>query len=163
MREEPKAMSRNQSVLRIQLLIGLLCVALIMYFVLLGRIATAFVVSGQPAAIGLGLALMILPLIGLWVMVSTLRAGLAHQRLARIIHDDGMELDVSTLPRMPSGRIRRDAADELFRSVRAEVERDPDNWRHWYRLARAYDYAGDRARAREMMSKAVDMEAEEKR
>jgi tetratricopeptide (TPR) repeat protein len=146
-------------VLRIQLLIALLCVALIVYFLLLGRIATAFIVSGRPAAIGLGLALMILPLIGIWVMVSTLRAGLAHQRLARIIHDEGMELDVSTLPRMPSGRIRRDAADELFQSVRKEVERDPDNWRHWYRLAKAYDYAGDRARARETMSKAVEMQA----
>ncbi|MDT5368529.1 MAG: hypothetical protein QOC62_2960 [Mycobacterium sp.] len=154
-------MNRKQSVLRIQLLIAFLCVALVVYFVLLGRIATAFIVSGRPAAIGLGLALMILPLIGVWVMVSTLRAGLAHQRLARIIHDEGLELDVSALPRMPSGRIRRKAADALFQSVREEVEREPDNWRHWYRLARAYDYAGDRARARETMSKAVEMQEHE--
>ena len=154
-------MNQKQSVLRIQLLIAFLCVALIVYFVLLGRIATAFIVSGRPAAIGLGLALMILPLIGVWVMVSTLRAGLAHQRLARIIHDEGLELDVSALPRMPSGRIRREAADALFQSVREEVEREPDNWRHWYRLARAYDYAGDRAMARETMSKAVEMQEHE--
>jgi hypothetical protein len=155
--------NQNPSVLRIQLLIGFLCVALIVYFVLLGRIATAFIVSGRPAAIGLGLALMMLPLIGIWVMVGTLRAGLAHQRLARIIHDEGMDLDVSMLPRMPSGRIRREAADELFQSVRKDVERDPDNWRQWYRLARAYDYAGDRARARETMGKAVEMQAHEER
>ena len=102
-------------VVRTQLLIGFFCVALIVYFVLLGRIATELMFSGSAAAIGLGLALLILPLIGIWVMVATLRAGLAHQRLARIVHDDGMELDVSALPRMPSGRIRRDAADELFR------------------------------------------------
>ena len=146
-------------VVRTQLLIGFFCVALIVYFVLLGRIATGLMFSGSAAAIGLGLALVILPLIGIWVMVATLRAGLAHQRLARIMHDDGMELDVSTLPRMPSGRIRRDAADELFRSVREEVERDPGDWRRWYRLARAYDYAGDRARARETMSKAVEMQS----
>jgi tetratricopeptide (TPR) repeat protein len=154
-------LNQKQSVLRIQLLIAFLCVALVVYFVLLGRIATALIVSGRLAAIGLGLALMILPLIGVWVMVSTLRAGLAHQRLARIIHDEGLELDVSALPRMPSGRIRREAADALFQSVREEVERDPDNWRHWYRLARAYDYAGDRARARETMSKAVEMQEHE--
>jgi hypothetical protein len=153
--------NQNQSVLRTQLLIAFLCVALVVYFVLLGRIATEFIISGRPAAIGLGLALMILPLIGAWVMVSTLRAGLAHQRLARIIHDEGLELDVSALPRMPSGRIRRDAADALFQSVRKEVEREPDNWRYWYRLARAYDYAGDRARARETMSKAVEMQEHE--
>jgi hypothetical protein len=154
-------LNQKQSVLRIQLLIAFLCVALVVYFVLLGRIATAFIVSGRLAAIGLGLALMILPLIGVWVMVSTLRAGLAHQRLARIIHDEGLELDVSALPRMPSGRIRREAADALFQSVREEVEREPDSWRHWYRLARAYDYAGDRARARETMSKAVEMQEHE--
>ena len=143
------------------MLIAFLCVALVVYFVLLGRIATAFIVSGRLAAIGFGLALMILPLIGVWVMVSTLRAGLAHQRLARIIHDEGLELDVGALPRMPSGRIRREAADALFQSVREEVEREPDNWRHWYRLARAYDYAGDRARARETMRKAVAMQEHE--
>jgi len=153
--------NQKQPVLRIQLLIAFLCVALVVYFVLLGRIATAFIVSGRLAAIGLGVALMILPLIGVWVMVSTLRAGLAHQRLARIIHDEGLELDVSALPRMPSGRIRREAADALFQSVREEVEREPDSWRHWYRLARAYDYAGDRARARQAMSKAVEMQEHE--
>ena len=151
-------MSEGARALRIQLLIGFMCVALVVYFVLLGRIAMAFITTGEPAAVGLGLALMILPLIGVWVMVSTVRAGLAHQRLARIAKDEGMELDVSTMPRMPSGRIQREAADVLFETVREELDSDPDNWRRWYRLARAYDYAGDRSRAREAMKKAVEME-----
>jgi tetratricopeptide (TPR) repeat protein len=154
-------MTDNARALRIQLLIGFMCVALVVYFFLLGRIAMAFITSGEPAAIGLGLALLIFPLIGIWVMVGTLRAGLAHQRLARIVRDEGMELDVSSLPRMPSGRIQRDAADALFESIRDEVEQDPDNWRRWYRLARAYDYAGDRGRAREAMRKAVEMQERE--
>jgi hypothetical protein len=148
---------------RTQVLIGFFCVALIVYFVVLGRIATALMFSGSGAAFGLGLALMVLPLIGIWVMVSTIRAGLAHQRLAHLVHDGGMDLDVSALPRMPSGRIRRDAADELFKEVREEVERDPGDWRRWYRLARAYDYAGDRARARQTMNKAVEMQAKRPR
>ena len=118
-------MSEGARALRIQLLIGFMCVALVVYFVMLGRIAMAFITSGRPAAIGLGLALMVLPLIGIWAMVSTLRAGLAHQRLARIINEEGMELDVSSLPRMPSGRIQRDAADALFESVRDELEGAP--------------------------------------
>ncbi|OBG13192.1 hypothetical protein A5765_12565 [Mycolicibacterium celeriflavum] len=143
---------------RVQLLIGFMCVALVVYFVLLGRIAMAFVATGEAAAVGLGLALMILPVIGLWAMLSTLRAGLTHQRLARIVREEGLELDVSALPRMPSGRIQRDAADALFATVREELENDPDNWRRWYRLARAYDYAGDRSRAREAMKKAVELE-----
>jgi tetratricopeptide (TPR) repeat protein len=151
-------MSQRSQALRIQLLIGFMCIALIVYFVLLGRIAMAFITSGEPAAIGLGLALMVMPLIGIWVMVATLRAGLTHQRLGRIVKDEGMELDVSSLPRMASGRIERDAADAIFATVRDELENDPDNWRRWYRLARAYDYAGDRSRAREAMKKAVEME-----
>jgi cytochrome c-type biogenesis protein CcmH/NrfG len=154
-------MTDGARALRIQLLIGFMCVALIVYFLMLGRIAMAFITSGRPAPIGLGLALLILPLIGIWVMVSTLRVGLAHQRLARLIKDEGMELDVSALPRMPSGRIQRTAADALFETVRDQLERDPDNWRRWYRLARAYDYAGDRSRAREAMKKAVELEEQE--
>ena len=153
-------MTDGARAVRIQLLIGFMCVALVVYFVMLGRIALAFIASGRPAAIGLGLALMILPLIGIWVMVSTLKAGLAHQRLGRIIKEEGMELDVSSLPRMSSGRVERDAADALFETVRTELENDPNNWRRWYRLPRAYDYAGDRSRAREAMRKAVDMETQ---
>ena len=150
-------MSDGSRALRIQVLIGFMCVALLVYFVLLGRSGVLLVSSGRPAAIGLGVAILLLPIVGLWAMIATLRAGFAHQRLARIAREEGMELDVSALPRRPSGRLERDAADALFDSVRAEVEADPDDWRRWYRLARAYDYAGDRSRARETMKKAVQM------
>lgn len=146
--------------LRIQLLIAFLCLAVLVYFVLLGRIAVGMIGSGRGAAVGLGVAILAMPLLGLWAMVATLRAGFAHQKLARMIADDGMELDVSALPRRPSGRIQRGAADALFDTVRSELEDDPDNWRRWYRLARAYDYAGDRRRAREAMRTAVQLEAQ---
>jgi hypothetical protein len=145
--------------LHIQLLIAFMCVAMLVYFVLLGRLALAMIASGRPAAVGLGAALLIMPVIGLWAMIATLRAGFAHQKLARLIADDGMELDTSALPRRPSGRIERDAADALFATVRTEVEADPDDWRRWYRLARAYDYAGDRRRARDAMKTAVEIQA----
>jgi cytochrome c-type biogenesis protein CcmH/NrfG len=146
---------------RVQLLIAFLCVALLVYFVLLGRLALAMLASGRAAVVGLGLALLIMPVIGLWAMIATLRAGFAHQRLARLIAADGMELDTSALPRRASGRIERDAADALFATVRTEVEADPDDWRGWYRLARAYDYAGDRRRAREAMKTAVLLQGQQ--
>jgi cytochrome c-type biogenesis protein CcmH/NrfG len=148
------SMSRG---VRIQLMIALMCAALLVYIVLLGRTAVLMISSGRAVAIALGGALLLLPLIGLWAMIATLSAGLAHQKLARLAADDGMELDVSALPRRPSGRIEHDAADALFAHVRAELETDPQNWRRWYRLARAYDYAGDRSRAREAMKKAVEL------
>jgi cytochrome c-type biogenesis protein CcmH/NrfG len=151
-------MNDNARTLRIQLLIAFMCVAMLTYFVLLGRIAVAMIGSGRAAAVGLGLALLIMPVIGLWAMIATLRAGFAHQKLARLIAEDGMELDASALPRRPSGRVERDAADALFDTVRTELEDDPGDWRRWYRLARAYDYAGDRRRAREAMKTAVELQ-----
>ena len=144
---------------RTQLLIGFMCAALLVYFVVLGRTGIALIRTGGPTAIALGVGVLILPLVGAWAMVATLRAGFAHQRLARLAAERGMELDVSELPRTPSGRILREAADALFATVRTELEADPDNWLRWYRLARAYDYAGDRGRARESMRKAVAMQA----
>lgn len=143
---------------RIQLLIAFMCLALLTYVVLLGRSAVLLIGSGHAVAVGLGAALLLLPVIGLWAMIATLRAGFAHQRLARLIAHDGMELDVTALPRRPSGRIDRAAADALFDTVRDELHRDPDDWRRWYRVARAYDYAGDRARARAAMRKATQLQ-----
>jgi cytochrome c-type biogenesis protein CcmH/NrfG len=150
-------MSDMARTVRIQLLIAFLCAAMLVYFVLLGRMAFGMIGSGRVAAVGLGVAVLIMPVIGLWAMIATLRAGFAHQKLARLAAEDGMELDVSALPRRPSGRIEHDAADALFATVRADVEADPDDWRHWYRLARAYDYAGDRRRAREAMKAALEL------
>jgi cytochrome c-type biogenesis protein CcmH/NrfG len=148
-------MSRRS--LRLKLMIAFMCAALLVYLVLLGRTAILMIVSGRAVAVVLGMALLILPAIGIWAMIATLRAGFAHQKLARLVAEDGMELDVSALPRRPSGRIERDAADALFDTIRAELDGDPHNWQRWYRLARAYDYAGDRGRAREAMKKALEL------
>ena len=144
--------------LRVLLLIGFLCLALLVYFAMLAQTAVALLRTGTPAAVVLGVGVLGLPVIGAWVMLATLRAGLSHQRLARLAEADDMDLDVSGLPRTPSGRIERGAADELFTQVRTELEADPDNWQRWYRVARAYDYAGDRSRAREAMRRAVELE-----
>lgn len=142
---------------RTKVILVFMCVALVMYLVFLGRIAVLLIISGSVPAIGMGLALLIMPFIGLWALIATLRDGFAHQRLSRLIAEDGMELDAATLPRRPSGRVERDAADALFHTVREELDADPENWRRWYRLARAYEFAGDRRRAREAMKSALQL------
>ncbi|AMW20626.1 MULTISPECIES: hypothetical protein [Mycobacteroides] len=143
---------------RVKILIAFMCAAMVGYFLILGRMGVTLIGTGKPAAIGLGLAVLILPFIGLWAMVATLRAGFAHQRLAGLASELGRDLDVSALRRTPSGRVNREDADALFATVKAEVEAEPDDWVGWYRLARAYDYAGDRGRARETMRTAVQMQ-----
>ncbi|OZE31626.1 hypothetical protein CH259_26350 [Rhodococcus sp. 05-2254-4] len=131
------------------------------YFFLLGQRGVTLIQNGGVASISLGIGVLLLPILGLWIVWATLKAGFDHQRLASRVHEEGLELDVADLPRRPSGRIERDAADELFQQVKAEWEKDPDNWRNSYRLARAYDYAGDRGRARETMKRAVALERDE--
>jgi len=148
---------KNQST-RVVAAIAAIVVALSFYFVLLGQRGIALIQDGRAVPVVLGIAVLVLPFLGVWMVVATIRSGLAHQHLARRIHDEGLELDVSDLPRRPSGRIERDAADALFAQVKQEWEADPDNWRNSYRLARAYDYAGDRGRARDTMRRAVALE-----
>ncbi|GAA4476598.1 hypothetical protein GCM10023094_16840 [Rhodococcus olei] len=137
-------------------------VALSVYFVLLGQRGIVLIQDGGAVPVVLGVAVLVLPLLGIWMIWSTVRSGFQHQHLAARMHEEGLELDVSDLPKMPSGRVQRDAADALFAQVKAEWEADPDNWRNSYRLARAYDYAGDRGRARETMRRAVALEAAER-
>jgi len=139
-------------------LIVAICIALAVYFVLLGQRGIQLIQDGGGAAIGLGIGVLILPFLGLWLVIATLRAGFTHQRLAQQIHDEGLAVDASSLPKLPSGRIERAAADELFAQIKVDWEADPDNWKQNFRLARAYDYAGDRSRARETMRRAVELE-----
>ncbi|MFD4183079.1 hypothetical protein [Rhodococcus sp. NPDC058514] len=143
--------------------IAAIVLALGFYFVLLGQRGVELIREGGVAPVGLGIGVLLLPVLGIWIVVVTLRAGFAHQHLAQRIADEGLELDVSELPKRPSGRIDRDAADQLFAQVKSEWEADPDNWRNSYRLARAYDYAGDRGRARDTMRRAVALEERERR
>ena len=157
----PEVVSEKQKDARpIVIGIGVLVLVLFFYFFLLGSRAIDLMATGEAVGIGLGIGVIILPLLGVWMVVGALRSGIAHQRLARRMREEGRELDVSDLPRRPSGRIEREAADELFAQVKAEWEADPSNWRSTYRIARAYDYAGDRSRAREMMKRAVAQEKE---
>ena len=53
-------MNDGARTLRIQLLIGFMCAALLVYFLMLGRTALALIASGEPAPIGLGVALLAL-------------------------------------------------------------------------------------------------------
>ncbi|WP_280252131.1 hypothetical protein [Nocardia abscessus] len=159
---EPSDRKGSGDVVKVVAPIAALVLVLGFYFLVLGRIAVSLIVSGDVAAIVIGVGVLILPLLGVWIVAATVRAALAHQHLARRIHAEGLELDTSALPRLPSGRIERAAADELFATVKAEWEADPDNWRVSYRLARAYDYAGDRTRARETMRRAVALERHER-
>ncbi|NKE59279.1 hypothetical protein FXN61_21660 [Lentzea sp. PSKA42] len=143
--------------MKVRLTVGLLIAALAVYFVLLTGRAVALLQTGELVGVLLGVGVLILPLLGVWLVYSNLRFGWATEKMARELDADGLLPDVSHLPRRPSGRVDRDAADEWFEERRAEVEASPEDWRVWFRLAYAYDIAGDRGRARETMRKAIEL------
>jgi hypothetical protein len=133
----------------------LLVLALAAYFVLIGYRGIYLLGQHRIEYKVLGVAVLILPVVGIWVVVAELRFGVATARLASALDIEGAPPNPE-LPRLPSGRVDRRAADVLFEQRRAEVEADPLDWRRWYELARAYDLAGDRRRARSAMREAIE-------
>lgn len=110
---------------------------------------------------GLGVGIILLTAVGAWATWAIVRNGLELQRISAAAAAEGIELDVSDLDQRPSGRLEHHAADELFDRVSEEYRASPEDWRANYRLARAYDHAGDRARAREVMRDAISLRAAE--
>jgi cytochrome c-type biogenesis protein CcmH/NrfG len=141
---------------RTKVVVGVLLVAFAFYAVTIGWRGVLLVRDGRAAAVGLGLAVLVLPVVSAWAVWREVRFGLATERLGRLLHAEG-GLPVDDLPRRPSGRVDRAAADAAFGGYREAVERDPEDWRSWYRLATAYDAAGDRRRARAAARQAIQL------
>ncbi len=133
-----------------------LVAALAVYFVLIGYRASYLLGRHDWSLRLLGVAVLVLPLIGIWVVVAELRFGLASQRLAERLLAEGLDAHPPDVPRLPSGRPDRAAADAHFAAQRAVVQAAPDDWRGWFRLAQLYDLAGDRRRGREALRTAIE-------
>jgi hypothetical protein len=116
----------------------------------------AMIRDGHPALVGIGAAVLVLPLLVIAFIAREYRLATRVQRMADELAAAG-ELPVDDLPRSPGGRIDRAAADAAFADRRAGVEDAPEDWKAWYHLAFAYDAAGDRRRARAALRKASAM------
>ena len=134
----------------------LMAVLLLLYVVLVGQRAVLFLSTGEPVAVALGVALLVLPLLGLFALVVELRFGLRTQQIVRQLAAEGV-LPVDDLPRRASGRYEREAADAAFPAYKEAVEAAPDDWRAWFRLGLAYDACGDRRRARQALRWAITL------
>ena len=133
-----------------------LVAVLAVYFLLIGYRGFYLVSRHGWSLRLLGFGVLLLPLVGIWVVVAELRFGLASQRLAERLIAEGVDPQPPDVPRLPSGRPDRAAADALFATQREVVEAAPADWRGWFRLAQLYDLAGDRRRAREALRTAIE-------
>jgi cytochrome c-type biogenesis protein CcmH/NrfG len=131
-------------------------VLLALYLVLVGQRAVLFLATGEPVAVAIGVTLLVLPVIGIWALVREILFGMRAEKLGRLLAANN-ELPDDELPTRPSGRVERDAADEIFPRYRADVEAAPTDWKAWYRLGLAYDGAGDRKRARSAIREAIHL------
>jgi cytochrome c-type biogenesis protein CcmH/NrfG len=134
--------------------VAVMVLVVVFYALLIGFKGIALLGSGSVVGFVLGVALLILPLLGLLLVWRELEFGRRTSALAGILESEG-GLPVDDLPRRPSGRVDRAAADVQFQQMREQAEARPDDWRSWFRLALAYDAAGDRTRAREAARHAI--------
>jgi cytochrome c-type biogenesis protein CcmH/NrfG len=137
--------------------VAVMAVLLALYIVLVAQRGWLLLTSGDPVAVAMGCALVLLPVLGAWALWRELRFGMRAQALARRLEADG-ELPSEQIDVRASGRPIRDQADALFPAYRDAVQANPDDWRGWFRLALAYDGAGDRTRARQAARKAIALE-----
>lgn len=130
---------------------------LALYLVFAVRYGVVMLGVGEPIAVAIGVALLLLPLLAAGTIVAEIVFGVRAERLARRLEREG-GLPTEQLASTPSGRIDRAAADAVFPVYRRAVEESPDDWAAWFRLALAYDASGDRRRARWATRKAISVE-----
>jgi len=128
--------------------------ALILYFVLMGQKAILFIASGDPVGIAMGIALIVLPLIGVWALVREIQFGVQAERLGvKLDAEGGMPQAETELT--PSGRIAKRDAEPLIQRYASEADAAADDWRARYRLGVVQDAAGRRKDARVSIRTAI--------
>jgi len=130
---------------------------LLLYLVAVAQLSISLVVADDWLAKVIGVALFVLPVIGAWAMAAELIFGLRSQKLSDRLDEEGA-LPVDELPKRPSGRPDRVAADAEFPQFQEDAEKNPEDWRAWFRLGLAYDASGDRRRARQAIRRAISLE-----
>jgi len=133
--------------MRVRIAAGVMALLLALYLVFVAQYALLLFGSPEPIAKAMGVALIVLPIIGSWALITEILFGVRAERLAKTLENQG-GLPDDVVPLRPSGRPDREAADAAFPRYQAEVEADPESWQAWFRLALAYDASGDRRRAR---------------
>ncbi|MFE5791308.1 hypothetical protein ACFQ8C_01900 [Streptomyces sp. NPDC056503] len=133
-----------------------LATVLVLVFGVVAMEGVLLLLTGEPAAMGMGAVAFLLPGVGGWFLWKNTSFARRANRLAAELEAEG-GLPVDELKRTEGGRIDRDSADEVFARRKAETEETPEDWRCWFRLAVAYHDARDTPRARQAMQRAISL------
>lgn len=103
--------------------------------------------TDDPAVQALGVAVLILPILGAFLVIREIRFGKLSYQMGQVIDE----------AYLPSADI---AADQKNANLVAAIDRakeDMDNWQAWYSVALAYDLMNERKLAREAMRYSVEL------
>lgn len=136
----------------------LLIVVLGIYMLLVGWRGLVLVndglANGDAVGVLLGLSVLVFPIVGGWLVWREVQFGRQSQALAEHLAGRGA-LPVDDLPRRPSGRVEREAAQQAFDASYAAAQERGDDPAAWYALALSYNDLGDRRQARASMREAI--------
>jgi tetratricopeptide (TPR) repeat protein len=124
----------------------------VIYVVLLGQKAILLILDDNWVAKAMGLALLILPLVAAWAILTEVRFGIDAERLAKTNSLPELQLELR-----PSGRATKESAQLEFDRIKLLVSQDLENWELWFRLGECYDASGDRKLARKSIRKAIKL------
>jgi len=129
---------------------------LAIYLGLVAQRAVLLLQSDAWVGKGMGVALCVLPVIGVWYLSKEWRLGSTVQRMASRLEIED-RLPAFSGEATASGRLPEAAAHEAVEFASREVELAPQDWAAWFHVAWAYDAAGDRRQARRCLRYAAEL------
>ena len=127
---------------------------LVFYFVLVGSRGVLLIEHGTLITVTFGVAVLILPVIGIWFLWMNTQFVSQGQRAGRGTRRRGRPAGRRAGPH-PGRPHRPRLGRRGLRPPPEETEDAPDDWRCWFRLAVAYHDASDTPRARKAMQRAI--------
>ena len=124
----------------------------VIYVVLLGQKAVLLILDDNWVAKAMGLALLVLPIVAAWAILTEVKFGIDAERLAKTNSLPQLQLEL-----LPSGRATKESAQVEFERIKAMVSQDLESWELWFRLGECYDASGDRKLARKSIRKAIKL------
>lgn len=129
----------------------------VIYVVLLGQKAILLLLEESLVAKAMGVALLVLPLIAAWAILTEIKFGMDAERLSRKNTEPQLEFALR-----PSGKPTKESAQSEFERIKSLVSQDLWNWELWFRLGECYEASGDRKLARKSIRKAIKLANESK-
>jgi cytochrome c-type biogenesis protein CcmH/NrfG len=129
----------------------------VIYVVLLGQKAILLLLDASLVAKAMGVALLVLPLVAAWAILTEIKFGVDAERLARTNTQPQLKFEIR-----PSGKPTKESAQQEFERIKSLVSKDLSNWELWFRLGECYEASGDRKLARKSIRKAIKLANESK-